>query len=168
MLRVSRARVVAITVAVAAALVVVAGLSWRALQPRSGPAAVSTPGAGVIRDPNSTLYVAPSGILFDVDSATLHPDAIPVLRGIVADMAGSHLDGTIRVEGHTDDVGTDPYNLALSRSRAETVSTWLVEEAGIQRSRVQAIALGESSPAQPNDSDAHRQANRRVVIAVER
>ncbi len=162
-----RATLVA-AVVVAVVLVAVAGLSLRALRSPPIPTAAWASGTAVVRDPDSTVYIAPSGILFDLDSAALNREAIPALRTIAADIDKSHLNGTIRVEGYTDDAGTEDYNLALSRHRAQTVAAWLVDDAGMDRSRVRVIAFGESSPAQPNDSDAHRQANRRVVIAVER
>ncbi len=152
----------------AASLVAVAGLSLKVLRSQPSPAAAWASGAAVIRDPNSTVYIAQSGILFEFDSAALHPDAVPALKAIAADIEKSHLNGLVRVEGYTDDAGTQDYNLALSRHRAATVAAWLVDKGGMDRSRVRVIAFGESSPAQPNDSDAHRQANRRVVIAVAR
>ena len=155
-------------VVAAATLVAAAGVSFQALRSPHRPVAVRATGTTVIRDPNSTVYIAPSGILFDVDSAVLTPAAIPTLRAIVADIKRSHLKGRIRVEGYTDDMGPEGYNLSLSQARADTVAAWLVAEARIEKSRIRAIAFGEDSPAQPNDSDAHRQANRRVVIAVER
>jgi outer membrane protein OmpA-like peptidoglycan-associated protein len=162
-----RKALVAAVLAVAAVFTV-GGLSWRSLRSTPGPVALAGSSAAVIRDPTSTVYIAPSGILFDVDSATLTSGAVPTLRAIVADIEKSHLKGTIRVEGYTDDVGSTGYNLTLSRDRAQTVAAWLVREAGVDGTRIRAIAFGEGSPAQPNDSDAHRQANRRVVIAVER
>jgi outer membrane protein OmpA-like peptidoglycan-associated protein len=158
-----------VAVLAVAAVVVAGGLSWKSLR-STPPSPVPLPGssAAVIRDPASTVYIAPSGILFDVDSAALSAEAVPTLRAIVADIEKSRLVGTIRVEGYTDDVGPSGYNLTLSRDRAQTVATWLVREAGLDGARIRVIAFGERSPAQPNDSDAHRQANRRVVIAVER
>ncbi len=162
-----RAALVAAIVA-AVGLVVGAGLSLRALRSPPGPAAAWEGGAAVIRDPDSTVYIAPSGILFEFDSAALNRDAIPALRAIAADIKKSHLNGLVRVEGYTDDAGSEDYNLALSRHRAATVAAWLVDKGGMDRSRVRVIAFGESSPAQPNDSESNRQANRRVVIAVAR
>jgi outer membrane protein OmpA-like peptidoglycan-associated protein len=112
----------------------------------------------------ATVYTTTSDILFDVDSVSLHPEAIPVLQRIAADIA-EHPGRDVQVEGYTDDQGSDGYNLVLSRSRAETVKAWLVH-AGIAEDRIGATGFGEAYPVAENDSDAHRQANRRVVIVL--
>lgn len=162
-----KARVIIIVAA--GALVAVAGvLVWTPGSTPSRPVVLWGRGDAITRDPDSTVYLAQAGILFDVDSSVVRPEAVPALKSVLADLQGSHADGTIWVEGYTDDVGSDAYNLALSGSRAQNVARWLVGEGGIDRSRIRVIAYGESSPAQPNDSEVHRRANRRVVIAVER
>jgi OOP family OmpA-OmpF porin len=69
----------------------------------------------------------------------------------------------IVVEGHTDSVGTDQYNLGLSRRRAETVQTYLVDH-GVARSRITAEGMGESKPVASNDSADGRAQNRRVEL----
>jgi outer membrane protein OmpA-like peptidoglycan-associated protein len=152
----------------AVALVGAVGFSLRAVRSPPRPEVVWGTGDAVIRDPDSTVYTAPTGILFDVASSVLNPEAIPALRAAVAEIEKSHSNGTIWVEGYTDDVGSDDYNRVLSGDRARTIAQWLVEEARVDGSRIRAIAFGENSPAQPNDSEVHRRANRRVVIAVER
>ena len=163
-----RRTTLAVVVLAVAAVVAAGGLSWRSLRSTPGPVQLPGSNASVIRDQASTVYVAPSGILFDLDSAALTPGAVPTLRAIVADIKKSHLTGAIRVEGYTDDIGSTAYNLALSRDRAQTAAAWLVRESGIDGTRIRVLGLGERNPAQRNDSDEHRQANRRVVIAVER
>lgn len=158
------ARVVAAVAVVVLAGVV--GVSLWAFRSPPAPEVIRGTGGAGTRDPNSTVYTAANGILFDVDSAQLKPDAIPALRAIAADIKASGTQETIRVEGYTDDVGSDDYNHALSGHRAATVADWLKDEAGFDGEQLTVIAYGELSPAQPNDSDAHRRANRRVVIAV--
>ena len=162
----SRGRAVGVAAALLLVAVVVAGGAIL-LRPRGG--AGSVPSApSVLRNPDSTVYTAPSGIFFEVGSATLGYGAEPVLQAIAEDVRASRLTGTVVVEGHTDDVGSDEFNLALSRARAQTVADWLVDVGRLDGSRIQVRGLGERSPAEPNDSDAHRRANRRVVIAVMR
>jgi outer membrane protein OmpA-like peptidoglycan-associated protein len=164
-----RGRAVRVAAIVAAAVLVgAAGLSLWPHRSPPRPEVVWGTGDAVVRDPDSTVYTAPTGVLFDVASSVLTPEAVPALRAIVAEVKRSHSDGTVWVEGYTDDVGSDDYNRVLSGDRARTVAKWLVKEAGVDGSRIRAIAFGENSPAQPNDSDVHRRANRRVVIAVER
>lgn len=163
----SRGRAVGVTVALLLlALAVVGGtLYLRAARDRAdgGPTVPS-----VLRNPDSTVYTAPSGIFFETGSASLDAGAVPALQAIAKDVRASGFTGKIVVEGHTDDVGSDQLNMSLSRSRAQTVADWLVAEGGLDASRIEVLGLGERSPAEPNDSDAHRRANRRVVIAVMR
>jgi OOP family OmpA-OmpF porin len=69
------------------------------------------------------------------------------------------------IDGHTDNVGSDAYNLDLSQRRAEAVRAFLVQN-GIRGTRVTAQGQGESSPVASNTTEAGRQQNRRVEIVV--
>ncbi len=71
----------------------------------------------------------------------------------------------IRVEGHTDDVGSDVNNLKLSGSRAAAVKDYLVGQ-GVEAGRLTSVGLGESSPIDTNDTEDGRAANRRVEFIV--
>jgi OOP family OmpA-OmpF porin len=71
----------------------------------------------------------------------------------------------VRIDGHTDDVGTIDYNMALSQRRAEAVRDWLVEH-GIDGSRLRTRAFGPTRPATSNETPEGRQKNRRVEISV--
>ena len=71
----------------------------------------------------------------------------------------------ILIEGHTDDVGTDTYNLGLSQRRADAVGNYL-KAAGISSARLITRWYGESQPKVPNDSDANRALNRRVQFVI--
>lgn len=112
------------------------------------------------------MYTTGSGVLFNVDAADLRPDAEAILQSITAKIVASGAKGKIRVEGYTDDAGSDHYNDSLSSQRAENVASWLVRH-GIPRTRISVYYYGERSPAVANDTDEHRQANRRVEIVVE-
>lgn len=149
------------------ALVIGAGWAWTALRSPTLPAS-DWPSGPLARDPDSTVYTAPSGILFDHDSAALNPEAAPLLRAILAEVETAGLRGTIRVEGYTDDVGSEQYNLELALARASTVARWLVDQGHLDRARIQVIPVGEALPAMPNDTERNRRANRRVIIAVQR
>lgn len=74
-------------------------------------------------------------------------------------------DTEILIEGHTDDVGSDDYNMKLSERRAKAVSDYL-KAAGIPASRVIAKWYGESQPKVDNTSDANRALNRRVEFII--
>lgn len=74
-------------------------------------------------------------------------------------------DVTIRIVGHTDDIGSDESNQVLSEGRAKSVRQEMIKR-GIDGKRIKTIGHGEKDPIVPNDSDAHRQMNRRVEIEV--
>lgn len=71
-------------------------------------------------------------------------------------------DTPVVLEGHTDSVGTDEYNLALSKRRAEAARQYLVESFGLDQSKIVAEGKGKASPVAPNDSESERGRNRRV------
>jgi outer membrane protein OmpA-like peptidoglycan-associated protein len=109
--------------------------------------------------------MAPADVLFDVDRATLRPEAGQALAALARQLEAT--SRPLRVEGHTDSTGAADHNQSLSEQRASTVSTWLATHAGIARSRMTVTGLGERSPAYPNTTAAGRQGNRRVVISVQ-
>ena len=74
---------------------------------------------------------------------------------------------TTVVEGHTDARGTDAYNQKLSERRANAVREVLVNQYGVDASRVNAVGYGESRPVADNASDTGRAINRRVEAEVE-
>jgi len=129
-----RARVGVVVAAVVAAVLAGGLLYWKVVGPGRSSRGNWADAPAARRNPNATLYTAPSGILFDLDSAELHHNAFPALRAIVADVKASHLTGLIRVEGYTDDIGSDEYNKRLALARAGTVADWLVNQAGLDRS----------------------------------
>jgi OmpA-OmpF porin, OOP family len=102
------------------------------------------------------------GILFDLDKATLQPDSIEQLQHLLI-LLNENPDLSLEVQGHTDDQGSDDYNLELSSRRAETVVTWL-GLFGIDSSRLEPKGYGESKPLQSNSTEAGRVKNRRVEL----
>ena len=71
----------------------------------------------------------------------------------------------VMVVGHTDNVGRAEENLELSRNRAERVKAFLIER-GVAYERIQVDGQGDLEPLEPNDSEAGRAANRRVVVQI--
>jgi outer membrane protein OmpA-like peptidoglycan-associated protein len=103
-------------------------------------------------------------IYFDFDKATIKPVSYPVLDEVAKVMR----DGptiVVRVEGHTDDVGSDAYNARLSERRAHSVVKYLVAK-GIDPARLQAIGFGESRPIATNDTPEGRAKNRRTEFHI--
>ena len=112
------------------------------------------------------LIVNLSDVLFDFNKATLKPGArekLSKLAGILLAYPGGY---RIEIEGHTDAVGSEEYNLKLSQARAESVCEYL-KQSSIAPDRIIAVrGFGKSKPVASNDSDAGRQVNRRVEIII--
>jgi outer membrane protein OmpA-like peptidoglycan-associated protein len=105
-----------------------------------------------------------SGILFDIDKSDLRPVSETNLAKL-AIILNKYPDTNILIEGHTDDTGTDDYNMALSKDRAQSVSLYLAT-AEVKSARFSIAGYGETQPIVTNDSPEGRQKNRRVDIAV--
>jgi OmpA-OmpF porin, OOP family len=101
---------------------------------------------------------------FEFNKSTLLPSAYTVLDQLAESMK-SNPDTRWRVEGHTDAVGSDSYNMDLSRRRAESVVNYLVSK-GVDRNRLEIVPLGESTPIASNDTPEGRAMNRRVEIKL--
>jgi len=70
------------------------------------------------------------------------------------------------IDGHTDSLGSDSYNLTLSRQRAESVERYLIS-AQVQPVRMASYGYGEDYPIASNDSEAGRARNRRVELTLQ-
>ena len=116
------------------------------------------------RDSARGLIVNMSDVLFDSGKFTLRPGArekLAKLSGVVLAYPSLQL----AVEGHTDNVGSNEYNMNLSDNRANSVRDYLIQQ-GIIASSVRARGFGESRPVATNDTAAGRQENRRVELIV--
>jgi len=102
-------------------------------------------------------------IQFDFDKddikAAFHDDIARVAKALNADPGSK-----AQLEGHTDNMGPDSYNMSLSKRRAESVKKYLVEKFNIKSSRLSTAGYGESKPVATNDTAAGRYKNRRVVV----
>lgn len=116
------------------------------------------------RDTARGLIANMSDVLFKTGSFELLSGArerLAKVSGIVLAYPGLHLE----VEGHTDSVGSDEYNLTLSQRRAEAVRVYLVQQ-GIAEGAIVARGLGKSGPVATNDTAEGRQQNRRVELVL--
>ena len=121
-------------------------------------------GAEVTRVGEGLVVTFASGLLFDFDSDRLRAESKTNLDNLAKSLSDFG-DSKLLLVGHTDDVGTDTYNLDLSRRRAAAVADYLISH-GVPAARIAASGRGESEPIAPNDSDADRQKNRRVEVAI--
>jgi outer membrane protein OmpA-like peptidoglycan-associated protein len=110
------------------------------------------------------LIVTLPGIFFDTGRSVLKPGAKKTLSRIADQLKN---DNTIRisVEGHTDSVGSEEKNQALSEKRANAVREFLVG-AGVPADRVTSSGMGKKDPVATNKTAAGRQQNRRVELVI--
>jgi outer membrane protein OmpA-like peptidoglycan-associated protein len=115
----------------------------------------------------------PADVLFEFDRADLQPEAEPSLRRL-AELIQDHPQGLISINGHTDALGSDVYNQALSEQRAQAVADWLAGTGGIDAARLRTAGFGKTRPVPPNaradgsDDPEGRQRNRRVEVILPR
>jgi outer membrane protein OmpA-like peptidoglycan-associated protein len=111
------------------------------------------------------LIVNLPDILFDVDRATLKPQARETLSKVcgVLQVAG---ENSLSIEGHTDSTGSDEHNQSLSERRAKSVSDYLAS-CGLPGDHLLSKGFGEQQPLETNDTAQGRQRNRRVEIVIQ-
>ena len=102
-------------------------------------------------------------LYFDFNSETIREESEPTLREI-AEVLRRNPDWRLSIEGHTDNVASDRYNLDLSSRRAAAVKSALSTRFGIAAQRLATSGAGESRPVEPNDSAEGRARNRRVEL----
>jgi outer membrane protein OmpA-like peptidoglycan-associated protein len=116
------------------------------------------------RETQRGLIVNLSDVLFDFDKYTLKPGA----REKLAKVAGillAYPGLKVQLEGHTDNIGTDEYNMNLSEQRADSVRSYLTAQ-GVPPESLASVGLGKSDPVASNDTPSGRQQNRRVDMVV--
>lgn len=105
-----------------------------------------------------------SGILFDVNSDALRPQAQQNIQDLAKTLQ-KYKDTEILIEGHTDDTGPRDYNQRLSERRAAAVANFAKQQ-GVDPSRFTVVGYGPDRPAVEGTTPQARQANRRVEMAI--
>lgn len=121
-------------------------------------------GAEVKRVGEGIQVTFDSGLLFDFDAYSLREASRENLRELASTLK-EYDDTKVLIEGHTDNVGTEEYNLKLSQQRANSVFEYL-DNLGVAQDRLISRAYGESQPTATNETEEGRQKNRRVEIAI--
>jgi outer membrane protein OmpA-like peptidoglycan-associated protein len=111
---------------------------------------------------NATILL--NNLFFDLEKATLRPESFPELNRIVS-LMNEKPSMQIEIAGHTDNTGSDAYNLELSRRRANSVAAYLVGK-GIDKSRMNVEFFGETKPMISNETREGRKKNRRVEFKI--
>lgn len=124
------------------------------------------PGAEVERvgEGINVTFDETSGVYFDTEKYNINAKSKETLNKL-ADIFKEYPNSNILVEGHTDNTGSDSYNLTLSKNRAQAVTGYLVDN-GIDRGRFTTKWYGESQPKYDNSTAEGRSKNRRVELAI--
>ena len=117
--------------------------------------------------PRKTTITLDSTVLFDKDSAKITSRASARLQQVARQLADRG-PGSVAVTGHTDDLGSAVYGKRLSRQRAEAVATVLRRDLPSGDYAFTVVGRGEADPAVPNEDEASRRINRRVVVVYEK
>jgi outer membrane protein OmpA-like peptidoglycan-associated protein len=118
----------------------------------------------VERRGNDLVVIAPGDVTFDTDSARIRPGFYSTLDRI-ADTMVQYPETSITVVGHTDNTGSDGYNMTLSEDRAFAVANYL-QQRGVSPNRIQVFGEGESQPIANNSTSEGRSQNRRVELII--
>lgn len=122
------------------------------------------PNATVEEVGEGILVTFEGGILFGFDSSELRSGARDDLSSF-ANALSDMPEANVLVAGHTDSVGSEEYNYDLSLRRARSAVDYLASQ-GLSRDHLQMAGLGETEPVATNETEAGRQQNRRVELAV--
>jgi outer membrane protein OmpA-like peptidoglycan-associated protein len=121
-------------------------------------------GATVERVGEGIQVTFASGLLFDFDSDVVRSEARTNLRELALSLS-QHPGSELLILGHTDQLGSTTYNQDLSERRAGSAGSYLMSQ-GVVGSRIATRGLGETEAIATNDTEAGRQANRRVEVAI--
>jgi len=122
------------------------------------------PGATIERVGEGIQVTFASGLLYDFDSDAIRSEAGLNLRNLALSLK-KYANTTLLIVGHTDTVGSSAYNQDLSWRRASSASAYLTGQ-GISSDRLNALGRGELEPLGSNETEAGRQTNRRIEVAI--
>jgi len=120
--------------------------------------------SALILDDPSSESIRLTNVFFDTGSAQLHEDSKFELDN-VASILSDYSDVSIEISGHTDNTGDAASNLILSDARAKSVADYLIRK-GVAVSRLETVGLGQTQPADTNDTPEGRQNNRRIEMRI--
>ena len=116
--------------------------------------------------PERMKYCISLNIEYDINKAEIRPQYNDEVAR-VGDFMTKYPTTTAVIEGYTDEVGSDEYNMQLSQRRAEGVVKYLEDNFGIAPSRLSAKGFGETAPTADNATDAGKQKNRHIRAVID-
>jgi outer membrane protein OmpA-like peptidoglycan-associated protein len=112
------------------------------------------------------VVISDESLPFAFDKSELSAEAkeqLDIFAGVLID---ENDDVYIEIQGHTDNIGSEEYNLELGRERAQSVLSYLHERHDLPLHRMDTYSYGESKPVADNDTAENRARNRRVMLMV--
>ncbi len=103
---------------------------------------------------------------FAFDKSNLSEEAKGALDSFAGDLKTENENVYVEIQGHTDNIGTEEYNLWLGEARAEAAYSYLHTQHGIPLHRMDVFSYGESKPIADNNNPDNRAMNRRVTLVV--
>jgi outer membrane protein OmpA-like peptidoglycan-associated protein len=110
--------------------------------------------------------LAVNDVTFGFDKASLSDEAKAALDAFAKKVKGMTNNAYVEIQGHTDNIGSEGYNLKLGAKRADAVMHYLNMELGVPLFRMNSISYGEYKPIADNSTKDGRAANRRVTLVV--
>ncbi len=141
------------------------GLKYAFQKPAPAPPPPPPPPPPRAAAPPVKKKIVLRAVHFDFDKSNIRADAVPILDEAVRILKEENIMAVIS-EGHTDSIGSVPYNLKLSQRRAAAVKKYLVDH-GIPASHIKTEGFGKSRPVATNDTADGRQQNRRVELKID-
>jgi outer membrane protein OmpA-like peptidoglycan-associated protein len=123
----------------------------------------------VLKNEDSAIIESDQDVILLFPYNSTEKESDPKVDAYLKELCDKHKTNntTFSVVGHTDEVGSDESNMAFGAARAKSVAKILMSN-GIAAARITTNSKGESEPVAPNDTEAGRHQNRRVVITVNR
>jgi outer membrane protein OmpA-like peptidoglycan-associated protein len=116
---------------------------------------------------DSMVVILRGDVLFDFDKSAIKPEAkIPLTQAAAVIAAWRRPKSTVLVDGFTDNIGSDAYNLNLSKQRASAAAEWFTSRKYLPSTAIRSDGFGKLYPIAPNTDEAGRAKNRRVEIYV--
>lgn len=123
-------------------------------------------GVVIRRDGENLVLSMPVEILFDFDSSKVK-EGVKESLNILGKALAENRDIKIKIDGHTDYIGTEQYNLKLSIGRANSIKKYLIER-GVPASNISIEGYGKQNPVANNSTEKGRAKNRRVEFIISR
>lgn len=108
----------------------------------------------------------PDHLLFDFDKSNLKSEAKQILEELTRTLT-EYKQATVKINGHTDNIGSQQYNRSLSEKRATAVKSYLQKKQELRHIQFSAEGYGDTKPIASNQTEDGRQKNRRVEIIIE-